>query len=484
MNQQDAPLYEALYNVRNKNLVPFDVPGHKHGRGNPDLCAFLGEKTLQADVNSMKPLDNIGNPISVIRDAETLLAEAYHADAAFLLVNGTTSGVQAMVMAACHPGDKIILPRNVHESAIHALILSGAIPIYIQPEIHPELNIVSGISLASMEETILKNPDAKAVFIINPNYYGMTSDLKSIVELAHKHNMLVLVDEAHGALLPFHEKLPLSAMDAGADLSAVSIHKTAGSLSQSSALLLHETTLSREYIKTILNLTQTTSASYLLMASIDLARRQLALRGHEIIDNLLNLAEYARKQINNIGCYYAFDQEIINGQGIYQFDSTKLGIRVTSLGLTGYQVYDILRDEYNIQMEFGDSYCILGIIGVGDDQEMINALIDALKDIAKKHQTGKKFSITLNFCNPQVIISPRDAFYAKKTTVPLSESVGCISGEAAMAYPPGIPIISPGELISQDIINHIHFFQNQNTTVTGLSDSTLETIKILQLPLY
>ncbi|HPY75814.1 MAG: aminotransferase class I/II-fold pyridoxal phosphate-dependent enzyme [Planctomycetes bacterium] len=481
MNQKQAPLYEALKKIREKHIIPFDVPGHKQGKGNPLLLEFLGEQTLRADVNSMKPLDNIGNPISVIKDAEKLLAQAYCADEAFLLVNGTTSGVQAMVMAACQPNEKIILPRNVHESAIHALILSGAIPVYMQPEIHQDLSILGGVPYERVEEAIEEHPDAKAVFLTNPSYYGMASNLKKIIRLAHKKNMLVLVDEAHGALFRFHPDLPISAMEAGADMSAVSLHKTAGSLSQSSALLLNERILQRNYVKTILNLTQTTSASYLLMASLDLARQMLATQGKQIITNLLQLVKYARKKINAIDGYYAYGQERINGQGIYALDPTKLGIKVSELGLTGHQVYDILRDQYNIQMEFGDSYCVLAMLGVGDQKEWIDRLIHALKDIAKKYRTGQKFTIQINFCNPHIVVSPRTAFYEKKITIPLEQSIGKISGESVMAYPPGIPIISPGELISQNIIDQIHFLQSQKTIMTGLADQEMKTIQILSL---
>ncbi len=477
--QNKTPLFNALKEYKERNVIPFDVPGHKHGNGIPELRDFLGTNTLQIDVNSMKPLDNIGNPTGVIREAEELLAEAYDADAAFFLVNGTTFGVQAMIMAACHPGDKIILPRNVHESAIHALILSGAIPVYMQPEIHPHLGIAGGIPYETFEQTIKEHPDAKSVFLINPTYYGITSDLSRIIELSHKYNMTVLADEAHGAHFHFHDSLPPSAIPLGADMSAVSLHKTGGALTQSSALLLNERYYNREYIKTILNLTQTTSASYLLMASLDIARKMLATEGNRILSGILELARNTRLELNKIDGLYSFGTEIVNGRGIFGFDETKLGICIKGLGLTGHQVYDILRDHYNIQIEFGDVNNILAVLSVGDTKENVCALIDAFRDISLKYAKGKSVDININLTNPEIIVSPRDAFYSRKKRIPLLESEGEISGESIMAYPPGIPIVSPGERIDKNIIEHILFLKRQHTVITGVEDAQANTINVL-----
>lgn len=479
LNQNETPLFDALKAYQKRRVIPFDVPGHKHGNGIPELRDFLGDNTLQIDVNSMKPLDNIGNPTGVIRDAEELLAAAYGADAAFFLVNGTTFGCQAMVMAACQPGDKIILPRNVHESVIHALILSGAVPVYMQPEIIPRLGIAAGVSFDTFAQTVSENPDAKAVFLINPTYYGMTSDLERIIKLAHKSNMAVLVDEAHGAHFHFHPELPPSAVPMGADMSAVSLHKTGGALTQSSALLLNERFYRRDYIKTILNLTQTTSASYLLMASLDVARKMLATDGSRVISHVLELARYARNELNRVDGLYAFGSELVNGKGVAGFDETKLGVCVTGLGLTGHQVYDLLRDEYNIQIEFGDVHNILAILSVGDTLENVMALVDALRDISRKYATGRNVETWVNLTNPDIIVSPRDAFYSRKKRIPLEAAEGEISGESIMAYPPGIPIVSPGERIDRSIIDHILFLKRQNTVITGVEDAQADEINVL-----
>ncbi|CAH2215443.1 aminotransferase class I/II-fold pyridoxal phosphate-dependent enzyme [Tepidibacter aestuarii] len=478
-NQNVTPLFDALKEYQKREVVPFDVPGHKHGKGLPELVDYLGEKVLQVDVNSMKCLDNVSNPVGVIKESQELMAEAYCSDHAFFLVNGTSSGVQAMIMSVCNPGDKIIIPRNAHKSAINGLILSGGIPVYVQPQTNDELGIAMGVSVESIEQAIEENPDVKAVFIINPTYYGATSNLKRIIEIAHEKSIAVIVDEAHGAHFRFHDELPVSAMELGADMSAVSIHKTGGSLTQSSALLLNDGIIDKNRVKTILNLTQTTSASYLLMTSLDVARKMLATQGKEVFTRVLEISRKARDEINKIEGLYAFGNELIGESGVYNFDETKLGICVKGIGMTGFQVYDILRDEYNIQVELGDVYNILAIISVGDDSCSLRKLIDALKDISAKYGKGRVDFDKVVLHNPQIVVSPRDAFYARKKIIKLEDSEGEVSGESIMAYPPGIPIITPGERISSEIIEYIKFIKNQHSMMTDTEDPYVENIKVL-----
>ena len=346
--QRRAPVYEALEAFKKKRVVPFDVPGHKRGRGNPELVALLGEKCVGLDVNSMKPLDNLCHPVSVIKEAEELAADAFHAEHAFLMVGGTTSAVQSMVLSTCKPGDEIILPRNVHKSVINALVLCGAIPVYVEPESEKRVGIALGIRPEVIEEAIAKHPNAVAVLMNNPTYYGICSDLRKITEIAHAHGMKMLCDEAHGTHFYFGENLPVNAMEVGADMAAISMHKSGGSLTQSS-LLLTNNGMNADYVRQIINLTQTTSASYLLISSLDITRRNLALRGKEAFAKVVEMAEYARKEINAIGGYYAYGRELCDGGSIYDFDVTKLSIYTQGIGLTGIEVYDLLRDEYDIQ---------------------------------------------------------------------------------------------------------------------------------------
>jgi len=375
LSQENAPILEALEKYKKMRVVPFDVPGHKRGKGNADLTHFLGERCVTVDVNSMKPLDNLCHPISVIKDAEELAAQAFGAAHAFFMVNGTTSSVQSMILSSCKKGDKIILPRNVHRSVINALVLVGAEPIYVNPEIDIKLGISLGMSIKQVEKVINENQDAVAILVNNPTYYGICSDIKSIVKLAHEKNMLVLADEAHGTHFYFGKNLPISAMKAGADMASVSMHKSGGSLTQSSILLIGEN-VNHGYVSQIINLTQTTSASYLLLSSLDISRRNLALDGEKIFEKVINLAEYARGEINAIGDYYAFSREMTNGSSVYDFDVTKLSVHTLDIGLAGIEVYDILRDEYDIQIEFGDIGNILAYTSLMQIQRA-----SALKDM-------------------------------------------------------------------------------------------------------
>lgn len=481
-DQSKTPLFDAVKKHIEKNIVPFHVPGHKYGKGLKEFADFVGQNVMLMDLNGMEDLDNANNPIGVIYEAEKLFASAFGAQYAYFLVNGTTSGVQAMIMSACEPGDEIILPRNAHKSVFGGVILSGAVPVYVQPEINNEIGVALGVSIDNVKKAILKHPHAKAVFVINPTYYGVASDLKSITRTAHKFGMAVLVDEAHGAHMGFHNDFPLTAMEVGADMSAVSTHKTGGSLTQSSALLLRGHKIQPEAVKQVLNLTMTTSSSYILMSSIDVARKQLALYGEEMLDETLRLARMARDEINKIEGLYAFGKELIGTAGVYDFDETKLGINVRNLGITGYEAERILRDEYNIQIEMSDLYNILAIISLGDTQESIERLVDALKSMAKKLGVKDVKKPTIIPHSPQVIVSPRDAFYSYKKPMKLEDAVGEVSAEMVMAYPPGIPLILPGERITQDLVDYIRILKEEECQLQGTADPYVNYIRVLGTP--
>ncbi len=479
LSQQETPIHKALEEQRLNRLAHFDVPGHKGGRGNKELKHFLGETTLSLDMNSMKPLDNLCHPVSVIKQAQELTAQAFGADEAFFIVNGTTAAVQAMIMSVCKTLDKVIMPRNVHRSAINALVVCGAIPVYINPGVNKELGIPLGMSVADVKKAILDNPDAKAVLVNNPTYYGICSNLREIVRIAHEHNMLVLVDEAHGTHFYFHNELPISAMEAGADMAAVSMHKTGGSLTQSSVLLT-KNTVNADYVRQVINLTQTTSGSYLLLSSLDIARKNLCLNGKSMFDKTIDFANYARDEINKLGGYYAFGEELVNGDTVYAFDQTKLSIHTRNIGLAGIEVYDLLRDDYGIQIEFGDIGNILAIISSGDRNLEIERLISALSEIKRLHEKDKAGLFDHEYINPQIVMGPQKAFYSKKRQVPIKDSKGAICGEFVMCYPPGIPLLAPGECITQDILNHIAYAKEKGCFMTGTQDMTLENINIVE----
>jgi len=476
--QQNAPIHEALLQHKKNRIVPFDVPGHKGGRGTPELTEFLGVDCLKVDVNSMKPLDNLIHPVSVIKAAEELAAEAFGANAAFFMVNGTTAAVQAMIMSTCKAGDKIIMPRNVHRSSINALVVCGAIPVYVNPGVNHDLGIPLGMAVDEVKKVISEHPDAKAILINNPTYYGICSNMKEIVAIAHKKGMLVLVDEAHGTHFYFGDGLPASAMSVGADMAAISMHKTGGSLTQSSFLLCGNG-IDSGYVRQIINLTQTTSASYLLLSSLDLARKNMALNGKEIVSKIISLAEYARNDINKLGGYYAFSSELKNGDTIFDFDRTKLSIHTGEIGLAGIEVYDLLRDEYDIQIEFGDIGNILAIISAGDRAFEIERLISSLSEIKRRYSKDKVGMLNNEYITPVVALTPQKAFYSDKKSVLLKDGLNHISGEFVMCYPPGIPMLAPGERITQEVIDYIMYAKAKGSSLTGPRDMKVEYINIV-----
>lgn len=478
-NQNKTPLFDAVKHHVERNAVPLQIPGHKHGNGLAEYKEFVGENVLRMDLNQTRGIDIIWNPTAVINEAEKLLAEVFQASAAYFLINGTTSGVQTMIMSTCKPGDRIILPRNVHKSIFNSLILSGAQPVYVLPEISDELGIVLSVTEEGIRSAVERNPAAKAVLSINPAYYGVTSDLGAIVRTAHRHGMPVLADEAHGTHMHFHEHFPLSAMQAGADISAVSFHKTGGSMTQSSALLIRNSGINPLYIRQVLSLAYTTSPSYVLLCSLDVARKQMAVDGWGILDKLLDMLRRTRAEINKIDGFFAPDKEYFEESGDFSFDETKLLVNVRRIGLTGYEVEEILARDYNILIELADMYNILAITGLGEREEYLKALVNALTDIARHTARKEIKKIDAVQFSPEIVLQPREAFYSPKKSMPLAQCAGKISGEMIMVYPPGIPLVSMGEVITYDIIEYVKQLKREKCTMQGTVDPCVDTIMIL-----
>lgn len=482
MNHSLTPLLSKIIDYANRDVTCFDVPGHKRGNYLEELKHLWGDMALKMDINASKIVDNLSYPTGVIAEAEKLLADAFHADNAFMMVNGSTSGVQYMIMSALNNGDKILLPRNVHKSAINALILSGAKPVFIEPEIDTEYGIANGVTPEAVLHALDLNNDIKAIFLINPTYFGATSNLKEIIAISHKRGIPVLIDQAHGAHFSFHPDLPTNAAEFGADLVTLSMHKTGGSLTQSSVLLHNEGLISKNKVRSTINLFQTTSASYLLMCSIDLARKKLVLEGKDRFDKLLKLTRKAKEEINEIpGLKCIVGKSYINNKGVYNYDDLKIVVKVNDLGLSGFFLYDLLINEYSIQIELAEPNVILAIVSLGDNEKTINRLVTALKDISKKYYNKlpkKEIDVIASLKNPKILLTPRDAYYHPKKLMHIKDTNGLICGESIMIYPPGIPIIIPGEMITEEIINH-YLYLRQEGSITLNDDDNPYMIKIL-----
>ncbi|KGX91534.1 arginine decarboxylase [Pontibacillus halophilus JSM 076056 = DSM 19796] len=483
MSQQRTPLLTGLKKHANRKPYQFHIPGHKTGKGmDPEFRELIGSDALAIDLINISPLDDLHHPHGMIQEAQELAAEAFGADYTYFSIQGTSGAIMAMIMAVCGPGDKLIVPRNVHKSVTSAIIFSGATPIFVHPELDESLGISHGITPDSVEKALHAHPDAKGVLVINPTYFGVSADLKRIVDIAHHANIPVLVDEAHGVHIHFHEQMPLSAMQAGADLAATSVHKLGGSLTQSSVLNLREGLVSHERVQMVLSMLTTTSTSYILLASLDAARRNLAVNGHERLSKTIQLANRTRKQINTIPNLYCVGEELLGSEATYDMDPTKLIISVKQLGLTGYDVEVWLRKHYKIEVELSDLYNILCIITPGDSEEETDVLLQALSDLSQSH-SPEEHTYDPNVTVPDIpvlALSPRDAFYSETETIPLLESAGRISAEFMMVYPPGIPIFLPGEIITKENLDYISQNIRAGLPVQGLQDETLEWIKVIK----
>jgi arginine decarboxylase len=482
VDQTRTPLFETLLSHAAKDPLQFHIPGHKKGVGmDPEFRSFMGDKALSIDLINIAPLDDLHQPSGSIHEAQKLAAEAFGADYTFFSVQGTSGAIQTMIMSVCGPGEKIIVPRNVHKSVMSAIIFAGARPIFLSPAMDEQLGIAHGVTTRSVRKALEIHPDAKAVLIINPTYFGISANLKEIVELAHDYDVPVLVDEAHGVHIQFHDELPLSAMQAGADMAATSVHKLGGSLTQSSVLNVRGSRVNPKRVQAIFSMLTTTSTSYILLASLDTARRSLALHGREMAEHALALAHRARSRLNEIRGLYCFGDDILGTEATYDYDPTKLTIHVRKLGITGYEVEKQLRERFNIEVEMSDMYNILCIVTPGDSEETIDKLVHAMSAIAGD-QAGTAEIRNVIVKNPKIptlALSPRDAFYAETESVPLAEADGRIIAEFIMVYPPGIPILLPGEVISQENIDYITEHVEIGLPVQGPEDKTIKNVKVI-----
>jgi len=483
LSQLETPLFDALIKHRNRHPIQFHIPGHKKGQGmDADFREFVGDNVLSIDLINIAPLDDLHAPKAVIKEAQILAAEAFGADYTFFSVQGTSGAIMTMILTVVGPGDKILVPRNVHKSIMSAIVFAGAIPIFIHPEVDNELGISHGISPESVETALHKYPDAKAVLVINPTYFGFAADLQRIVEIAHAQSIPVIVDEAHGVHIKFHNDLPLSAMQAGADMAATSVHKLGGSMTGTSILNIREGLVSAKRAQAVFSMLTTTSTSYPLLASLDTARRQLAIHGHDLMEEAIQLANDTRKRINHIPHLTCVGREKLHSSATFDMDPCKLLICVKDLGITGHMAEEWLRQNANIEVELSDLYNILCLVTMADTKKEMNLLINALTRLSKAYDSEATVVIP-NVKAPEIpalAMSPRDAFYSETETILLAEANNRISAEFIMVYPPGIPIFIPGEVITEDNIKYIQMNIEAGLPVQGPEDETLQTIRVIK----
>lgn len=484
LDQTQTPLLEALRKAANRPHAPFYTPGHKRGRGiSQPLAELFGEKVFAADLPELPEIGNLFAPEAAIAQAQELAAAAFGATKTWFLVNGSTAGIIAAILATCRSGKKIILPRNIHTSAISGLILSGAIPIFINPKYNPDWDIASSITTASVTAALENHPDAKAVMMVSPTYQGICGDVAGIAEIAHQKNIPLLVDEAHGPHFAFHSQLPTPALLAGADLAVQSIHKVLGAMTQASMLHIRENNrLDTNQLAGVLGLLQSSSPSYLLLASLDAARQQMAVDGTRLMSQTLELATDARNRISQIPGLSVL--EIFNG-GLAELDPTRLTVKVSDLGLSGYEADEILDTELEVTCELPSLKNLTFIISLGNTAADIDRLVEGLTVLANTSQKDlpRKIAVTTDFYQPEfspptIPVSPREAFFAVKESLPVEECVGRVSGESVCPYPPGIPVLMPGEAIASESVEFLQQVIARGGIITGCSDPSLKTLKV------
>jgi len=472
INKYNIPIYNYLREYAQQDINVFHMPGHKLAKGIPQE---LASDVLQLDVTEVEGTDNLHYPEGIIKEAQELAAKAFGADKTFFLVNGSTCGIQAAIMSVCARGQKIIIGRDSHKSVVSGLIMSGAEPIFVYPEYNEIFGISEAISAKSIEQALCENPDAVAVLITRPNYYGICSDIEAISRIVHSHNKLLIVDEAHGAHLVFNQQLPPSALQHGADICVQSAHKTLPAVTQGAYLHVKGNKVDIEKIKYNLAMLQTSSPSYIIMTYLDIARELMVLDGAARLDTLIYDLEWFKQEIEKYPVYKVLANQYLGSNAV--LDRTRLVINISKLGISGYSSEKILREKFNTQIEMADFENLVFITTVADNHKTFTRLFDAMKGLSEisSHAPQIMKSSSCNYYREIISnstgISPYEAYAAQKEEVVLEESSGRICAGIVTPYPPGIPILYPGEIIEKHKIQFIAAIIESGGRVNGISDN-------------
>jgi arginine decarboxylase len=493
LDQNQTPLLSRLKEFRDRAYAGFHTPGHGGGRGiSARLAALCGEQTFRADLPELPELDNLFAAEGVIQESQQLAAAAFGAEQSWFLANGSTAGIEAAILATCNPGEKLILPRNAHRSAISGLILAGAIPVFLQPDYDPVLDLAYSIAPQAVALALKQHPDATAILMVSPTYYGTCGDVAAIAHLAHQHGLPLIVDEAHGAHFAFHPNLPAAALTRGADVVVQSTHKTLPALTQAAMLHAQGSRLDRDRLSKALALVQSSSPNYLLLASLDAARHQMATEGQARWTATLHLAQEARSRLSQIPGLSLLCAEQATTPGFVDLDLTRLTLKVTGLGLDGFTADDLLHTQYNVTAELPTLQNLTFLLNLGNTPSDIDQLIEGLAALARgreckkdsgyrhKPNKGQRMNAKYEFSLNPAALSPREAFFAVTETVPLAQAINRISAELICPYPPGIPVLIPGELVTQMAVDQLQEILAAGGIISGSGDPTLKVLKVVK----
>jgi lysine decarboxylase len=487
LDQQDTPYLDAVLRYRNAGYTAFHTPGHKLGRGAPEaLRELLGDACLQVDIAMAGGVEDTRESTHLIRLAESYAAEAWGSDRCWFLVNGSTSGIHALVLTLCGPGDEVIIPRNAHKSMLAGLIFSGAVPVYLEPEIDQLWGIPLTVSAEAARRALAGHPAAKAIFVTSPTYSGLGSDLAGVAAVAHAAGVPFVTDQAWGPHLRFCPELPVDAMTAGADAAVVSTHKLISGITQTSVLMAREDRINLARLDTMVAMTQSTSPQVLMYASIDAARQQMATRGADLWRGAIEQARWVRDELNKLPGIRCLGEEALLGKGVASFDPTRLTISSCDLGHSGYELETALRDDYRIAIEAADALNVVLNVTYGDSHADLEKLAAAFRDYAgrggARAGSGSAAHTGLLAHSPaftRQVLSPREAFFAASTALPLAQCAGQVSAEMVTPYPPGVPVLGPGEAISDEIVAYLQEGAETGLKVHGPEDRRLRSLRVV-----
>ncbi|MFS0897959.1 aminotransferase class I/II-fold pyridoxal phosphate-dependent enzyme [Mycolicibacterium litorale] len=480
-----TPIGEAIEHFHDRGDLSLGIPAHRSGTGRHDPVAarWVGSQAFRADIGMNNGVDNRHQSWQVEPTAMELFAEAVGADQTLFSTNGSTENVHVAMMAAVRPGETLVMARNGHKSAFSGLVLSGAMPVYVDPDYDHRWQVAHGVDPASLRQTLAEHPDAAAAMVFTPSYYGVSSDVRALADAAHGHGIPLVTDDAWGLDYSFCSRLPPSALESGADLCIGSVHKTLNGLLQTSVLSAKGDRIDTTRLSMVFELTQSTSASSLLLSSIDAARRQFQEHGEDMLGNAIDLAERIRSAVTGIPGLDLMGEDVLRHPGAMALDPTHVTVDVIGLGLTGYQAGDWLRERCGIHVELADHRRIMALITFADSESEADRFVEALTELAGAHEGREPLDLgerpVLDELRTETVMLPRDAYLGHTEMVSWRKAAGRLSAEMICPYPPGIPIVAPGELITDAIVAYLERQAAAGVMVEGAADESLAEMRVV-----
>jgi arginine decarboxylase len=487
--QDAAPIGDAIEAFHAREALAFGIPAHRAGEGDvdPDAARWAGASAFRSDPGMNNGVDNRHQSWQVEPTAMQLFAEAVGADQTLFSTNGSTLNVHVAMLTAVKPGETLVMARNGHKSAFSGLVLSGARPVYVDPEYDTRWQVAHGVDPDALDQALTEHPEARAAMVFTPSYYGVSANVRALAEVCHHHEVPLITDDAWGLDYSFCSRLPASAIESGADMAIGSVHKTLNGFGQTSVLSVQGDLIDTSRLEICFELEQSTSASALLLSSIDAARRQFVREGEEILGKAIDRALRLRAAIDDMPGLDLMSDEVTGTPGAFAFDPTHVTFDVIGLGLTGFAAADWLRENQRIHVELSDHRRLMALITYADDDAAIDRLISALRALVDAHRSGNGAQFIPDVPDPaalrtETVMLPRDAFLGTTESVPWRKAAGRISAEMICPYPPGIPVIAPGERLTTEIVDYLEQLAAAGVMVEGAGDESLAEFRVVAEP--